>query len=430
MRVAFKTLGCKLNFSESATLERRLSEQGCSIVPFEGEAEVYVLNTCAVTEQAGRKCRYYVHGVRRRRPEAVVVLMGCYSALQAERLQQELGADLVLGNNTKFRLPELLAGLPGAAKGVFNPEEESQPRFYEAYSLREERTRSFLKVQDGCNYFCSYCTIPLARGRFRSGDLPRLLENARDILAHGSREIVLSGVNIGAYRGRDGESFTDLLRALSGLEGLQRLRISSIEPDLLTDEIIRMAAEKPNIMPHFHIPLQSGCDRILARMRRRYTRALYAEKVTLIKQLMPKAFVAADVIVGFPGEREEDFAETFDFLNSLPVSFLHVFPFSRRPDTPAYSMPDQVPQAVKAERVRRLITLSDAKKEALCRMCEGDVAQVLVESKEKGGFYSGFTENYLKVKLDCTEKEINTIQKVRLGPLGADGMVIGGMQND
>ena len=425
VRVAIKTLGCKLNFSESATLERRLAEEGYENVPFSDDADVYVVNTCAVTEEAGRKCRYYVHGVRRRHPDARIVLMGCYSALRAEQLQKELDADLVLGSNTKFQLPERIPELLSGGTGSFDPERESERDFFGAYSLREERTRSFLKVQDGCDYFCTYCTIPLARGRFRSGDLAALLAAARDIIAHDIREIVLTGVNIGEYRGGNGERLIDLLLALTALPGLQRLRISSIEPNLLTDEIIALAADSPVIMPHFHIPLQSGCDRILERMHRHYNRALYAEKVLRIKQLIPKAFVAADVIVGFPGETKEDFQETYDFLDSLPVSALHVFPYSRRPNTPAYGMPDQLSRAEKAERVRRLISLSDEKKLALCRLCEGDVVQVLVESKEKGGFYSGFSENYLKVRLNCTENAINTIQKVRLAETAADGTMKG-----
>jgi threonylcarbamoyladenosine tRNA methylthiotransferase MtaB len=425
VRVAIKTLGCKLNFSESATLERRLVEEGYENVPFSDDADVYVVNTCAVTEEAGRKCRYYVHGVRRRHPDARIVLMGCYSALRAEQLQKELDADLVLGSNTKFQLPESIPELLAGGSDCFDPARESERDFFGAYSLREERTRSFLKVQDGCDYFCTYCTIPLARGRFRSGDLAALLAAARDIIAHDIREIVLTGVNIGEYRGGNGERLIDLLHALTALPGLQRLRISSIEPNLLTDEIIAFAADSPVIMPHFHIPLQSGCDRILERMHRRYNRALYAEKVLQIKQLMPKAFVAADVIVGFPGETREDFQETYAFLDSLPVSALHVFPYSRRPNTPAYGMPDQLSRAEKAERVRRLISLSDEKKLALCRLCEGDVVQVLVESKEKGGFYSGFSENYLKVMLNCTENAINTIQKVRLAETAADGTMKG-----
>ena len=425
VRIAIKTLGCKLNFSESATLERRLAECGYTIVPFSAEAELYVINTCAVTEEAGRKCRYYIHGVRRRQAAAKTVLMGCYSALRAERLQQELGADLVLGSNTKFQLPERIPALLAGEDGCFDPACESSPDFFGAYSLREERTRSFLKVQDGCNYYCTYCTIPLARGRFRSGALPVLMEAARDIVAHDIREVVLTGVNIGEYRGENGERFIDLLRALTALPGLQRLRISSIEPNLLTEEIIALAAASPVIMPHFHIPLQSGCDRILARMHRRYNCALYAEKVLQIKQLMPKAFVAADVIVGFPGETEADFMETYDFLDSLPVSALHVFPYSRRPHTPACDMPGQLSRAEKAERVRRLMALSDEKKRTLCRQCEGDVVQVLVESAEKGGFYSGFSENYLKVRLNCTENAVNSIRKVRLAATAPDGTMKG-----
>lgn len=425
IRVAFKTLGCKLNFSETATLERRLAQAGYLCVPFDGEADVYVLNTCAVTEQAGRKCRYYVHRVRQRYPQAKVVLMGCYSALKAGALQQELGADMVLGSNTKFQLPDKLPLLLQDNAYVFDRSAEETSGFFGAYSLQEERTRSFLKVQDGCNYFCTYCTVPLARGRFRSGDPSRLLADASDVVAHGIKEIVLSGVNIGEYQGPKGERLIDLLSALSALEGLQRLRVSSIEPNLLTAAIIALAAERPNIMPHFHIPLQSGCDRILARMGRRYRTDLYAEKVMNIKRLMPEAFVAADVIVGFPGETEADFEESMQFIASLPLSALHVFPYSPRPNTLAAGMDGQVGKAVKAERVNRLIALSEEKKTALYRACEGKTAQVLVESKVHDGSYSGFTENYLRVKLPCDEKKTNTIQTVRLGALGADGMAIG-----
>lgn len=424
-KIAIKTLGCKLNFSESATLERRLSAEGHSVLPFDAEADIYVINTCAVTEQAGKKCRYYVHGIRQRHPLAKIVLMGCYSALKAEQLQKELGVDMVLGSNTKFLLPDKLAELSSDIPYIFDRTIEDERRFFGAYSLQEERTRSFLKVQDGCNYFCTYCTVPLARGRFRSGDLHQLLNDARDVVAHGMKEIVLSGVNIGEYHGAGGENFTDLLKSLSEVEGLQRVRISSIEPNLLTDEIIALAAERPNIMPHFHIPLQSGCDRVLERMKRHYRTPLYAEKVERIKKQMPQAFVAADVIVGFPGETEADFEETRRFLSNIPISCLHVFPYSQRPNTPAAVMPDQVPQTCKAERVKVLMALSDEKKTALYRSCEGQEARVLVESKEKGGCYSGFTENYIKVKLNCTEKEVNTIQHVRLLACDADGLMIG-----
>lgn len=424
-RIAVKTLGCKLNFSESATLERRLLSLGYLVVPFDAPADVYVVNTCAVTEQAGRKCRYYVHRVRQRQPQAKVVLMGCYSALKAGQLQSELGADMVLGSNTKFQLPELLPGLLEDATYVFDREKEEEKTFFGAYSLQEERTRSFLKVQDGCNNFCTYCTVPLARGRFRSGNLEALCADAADVVAHGIKEIVLSGVNIGAYRSEKGEDFFTLLQALSRVEGLQRLRISSIEPDLLSDAIIACVAERENVMPHFHIPLQSGCDRILERMHRHYPRQLYADKVRLIKQYMPQAFVAADVIVGFPGETEADFRETVEFLRDIPVSCLHVFPYSQRPNTPAALMPDQVSKAVKAERVQRLMQLSDDKKKELYLSCAGNTAQVLVESKEKGGCYSGFTENYIKVKLRCTEKEVNTIQPVRLCGIADDGQMTG-----
>ncbi len=424
-KIAIKTLGCKLNFSESATLERRLSAEGHSVLPFDADADIYVINTCAVTEQAGKKCRYYVHGIRQRHPLAKIVLMGCYSALKAEQLQKELGVDMVLGSNTKFLLPDKLAELSSDIPYIFDRTIEDERRFFGAYSLQEERTRSFLKVQDGCNYFCTYCTVPLARGRFRSGDLHQLLNDARDVVAHGMKEIVLSGVNIGEYHGAGGENFTDLLKSLSEVEGLQRVRISSIEPNLLTDEIIALAAERPNIMPHFHIPLQSGCDRVLERMKRHYRTPLYAEKVERIKKQMPQAFVAADVIVGFPGETEADFEETRRFLSNIPISCLHVFPYSQRPNTPAAVMPDQVPQTCKAERVKVLMALSDEKKTALYRSCEGQEARVLVESKEKGGCYSGFTENYIKVKLNCTEKEVNTIQHVRLLACDADGLMIG-----
>lgn len=429
-RIAIKTLGCKLNFSESATLERRLMEMGHSFVPFDSEADLYIINTCAVTEQAGRKCRYYVHGIRKWHPEARIVLMGCYSALRAEQLRQELGADMVLGSNTKFLLPEKLPLLMQGKPYVFDMMEERQDRFYPAYSLREERTRSFLKVQDGCNYFCSYCTVPLARGRFRSCDMPLVLEAVRDILAHDIREIVLTGVNIGAYKGGGGEDFADLLEAISNVEGLQRLRISSLEPDLLSERIIRMVAERPNIMPHFHLPLQSGCDRVLERMKRRYRRDLYAEKVLRVRTLLPNAFVAADVIAGFPGETDEDFAETIGFIQSLPVAYLHVFPYSRRPGTPAFSMPCQVPPQVKLERVRALMSLSNKKRREFHHSCEGSVARVLVESRLAGGIGCGFSENYIKVKIPCTENEINTIQTVRLSPDDADGFMKGEVLHD
>lgn len=426
VRVAFKTLGCKLNFSETATLERRLAEQGYIIVPFESEAEVYIINTCAVTEQAGRKCRYYVHHVRQKHPAAKLVLIGCLSQLKAEALQKELQVEMVLGSNSKFELPQRLAGILEAEPYLF--ENEKQTCFYGAYSLQEERTRSFLKVQDGCDYYCTYCTIPFARGHFRSGDVFSLVNDAKDIVRHGIKEIVLSGVNIGAYHTEKGERFFELLQALSSIEGLQRIRISSIEPDLLSEQIIALVAERKNIMPHFHIPLQAGCDSVLARMKRRYDTRLYADKVALIRKQMPQACIAADVIVGFPGETEQEFSETENFVRMQGITYLHVFPYSVRPNTVAATMPNQVAKAVKRERVRRLMALSAQKKMEFYHASEGQTAQVLVESKVRGNDYCGFTENYIKVKLHCSEKEVNTIQKVRLSEICTDGMMRGEMQ--
>lgn len=411
-RVAFKTLGCKLNFSESATISRQLAEAGYRIVPFAGEADVYVINTCAVTEQAGKKCRYYVHHIRQQQPEARIVLMGCFAQLKADRLREELQVDMVLGSNTKFELPQRMGQLCATPGYVFD--DQRQQGFFGAYSLQEERTRSFLKVQDGCDYYCTYCTVPLARGHFRSGELSRLVDDAREVVRHGIKEIVLSGVNIGAYRTEKGENFFDLLQALSAVEGLERLRISSVEPDLLSDDIIAFVASHPHIMPHFHLPLQSGCDAVLARMKRRYLTQLYADKVSLIRQYLPDAFIAADVIVGFPGETDDEFTETLDFISRSSLTCLHVFPYSVRPHTVAAAMPCQVTKAVKAERVRKLIALSDAKKQAFYHAAKGSEARVLVEAKERGSVYSGFTENYIKVKLSCSEKEVNNIVTVKL----------------
>ncbi|MFA7401814.1 MAG: tRNA (N(6)-L-threonylcarbamoyladenosine(37)-C(2))-methylthiotransferase MtaB [Bacteroidales bacterium] len=421
--IAIKTLGCKLNFTESAHIERLLKEQGYVFVPFEQEADMYVINTCAVTEQAEKKCAYYIHHIKNHFPQAKIALMGCFSALRKNELQARFEVDIVLGSNNKFELshiiPSLLAG--DSPKSTSYPDDTST--FIDSYSLHE-RTRSFLKIQDGCNYYCTYCTIPYARGHSRSDSLSHVITNAEKIVANGIKEIILSGVNIGDFRTPEGEGFYDLLLALEKVKDLKRIRISSIEPNLLTHEIIRLVSESEILLPHFHIPLQSGSDKILKLMKRRYNCDLFTERIHFIKQHMPHACIAVDVIAGFPGETEEDLQDTYAFLERLPISYLHVFPYSRRPGTPAYDMPNQLSNHEKSHRAKVLIELSDKKKLAFYKENLNSVRQVLIESTTKQGYDIGFTENYIRVKIEHTPRNINNIQTVRLNTIDADGSVI------
>ena len=432
--VAFHTLGCKLNFSESSALAEQFRRAGYAVVPFDEGADLYVINTCSVTDFADRKCRQAVRRALRRSPEAHVVVTGCFAQLKPREIAAIPGVDLVLGAAEKFRILEFVEELSKApGKGMVHAGDITQANsFHEAFSFGD-RTRSFLKVQDGCDYKCTFCTIPLARGRSRSDTLENAVARARAIAQRGVREIVLTGVNLGDFgngtaviegrRPRKEALFIDLIRALDEVEGIQRFRISSIEPNLLTEEIIEFVAGSRRFVPHFHIPLQSGSNRILARMRRRYRRELYASRVEAIKKAMPHACIGVDVIVGFPGESDEDFLETYRFLNELDVAYLHVFTYSERPNTPAAAMPDPVSMHLRRERNLQLTTLSDKKRRAFYRRHLGQKREVLFEKSKRPGKMSGYTDNYIRVEAPLIPELLNQTLEVELHALQPDGRV-------
>ncbi len=433
-RVAFHTLGCKLNFAETNTVQRAFEERAFTVVPFGEAADVAVVNTCTVTAEADRKCRQVIRRALRANPDAFVIVTGCYAQLRPEDLAAIDGVDVVLGAHEKFRLFHLIDS--------FKKREQTQiavscidevTEFGPAFSSNE-RTRAFLKVQDGCDYTCAFCTIPLARGKSRSAPLDQILAQARTIAARGFKEIVLSGVNIGLY-GQGAHdparetSLLDLLRALETVEGIERYRISSIEPNLLTDAIIDFVAASETFQPHFHIPLQSGDDDVLGTMRRRYRRAVYADRVARILDLMPDACIGVDVIVGFPTETEERFENTYQFLHALPVAYLHAFTYSERPNTTAVDQLDQmggapVPKPERSRRNRMLRILSQKKQHAFYRRHLGDTRPVLWESTEKDGVMYGFTDNYVKVQRPFDPARVGTIEEVRLGSMADEGTVV------
>lgn len=424
MTVAFLTLGCKLNYAESATLARQFVQSGFSHVSASEPADVYVINTCSVTEHADKKCRQAIRKVRKQQPDAVVAVIGCYAQLKAFDIMNIEGVSLVLGAEYKGRLVDEVMAY--AAK-----QEESPSPFYHgtspdhieaifpAYSAGEgdeTRTRSFLKVQDGCDYRCSYCTVPLARGASRNLPIAQVVAQAHEIAAQGVKEIVLTGVNTGDFGKTTGESFFDLLKALGEVEGIERYRISSIEPNLLTNEMIDWLATQPKFMPHFHIPLQSGCDKVLKKMRRRYVTSFFADKVAYIRERIPYAFIGIDVIVGFTGETAEDFEETYLFLQQLAPSFLHVFPYSMRPNTPAVGFPkeERVSDAEKTLRASRLGALSDELHHSFCQANKGRTEYVLFEGKCKEGMMHGYTRNYIRVERPFEASLINQIVEVQI----------------
>ncbi len=428
-KVAYYTLGCKLNYSETSTIARDLEQQGFEKVPFDQPADLYVINTCSVTDNADRKCRQVVRQAQRSNPDGFVAVVGCYAQLQPEEIASIPGVDLVLGATEKFRLTDYLDNLQKNAFGEVHSCEIGQADFYVGSYAIGDRTRAFLKVQDGCDYKCTYCTIPLARGISRSDTLENVLRNAREIAAQGIREIVLTGVNIGDYgKGEFGNkkhehTFLELVRALDEVPGIARYRISSIEPNLLRNEIIDYVAGSRRFVPHFHIPLQSGSNDILKQMRRRYLRELYAERVARIRQVMPHACIGVDVIVGFPGETEAHFMETYEFLHGLDISYLHVFTYSERPDTPAAGMDGVVPAQERNRRSKMLRSLSEKKRRAFYRGQLGRSCTVLFEGENKKGYIHGFTENYVKVKAPWDPALVGTVQQVRLRAIDADGLV-------
>ncbi len=428
--VAFYTLGCKLNFAETSTLARTLLEQGFRKVDFTRQADLYVINTCSVTEQANRKCRQVIHRALRQNPAARVVVTGCYAQLKPEELASIPGVDLVLGANEKFHLKDYLNRLDSEPDSRIHAcEIESFTGFYPSYSIGD-RTRSYLKIQDGCDYPCTYCTIPMARGRSRSTTIDRVLQQAGELAAAGIREIVLTGINTGDFgkhpgnQEQDEESFLELIRALDREAAVDRFRISSIEPNLLTDEIIDFVASSSRFMPHFHIPLQSGSGKILRLMRRRYNTALYRSRVERVKKLMPHACIGVDVITGFPGEGEKEFRESLSFLKSLDVSYLHVFTWSERPGTPAASMPGKVPEKIRHERTQMLRLLGEQKRKYFYRQFEGTQRKALFEAPKTDGLVRGFTDNYIKVKVSPTGNLTNQLLRVTLHRVEPDGEML------
>ena len=423
--VAFYTLGCKLNFAETSTIARTFEAAGYRRMQWEEKADIYVINTCTVTDNADKRFRYLVHGILKRNPEAYIIAVGCYAQTNPDEISRTGGVDLVLGAKDKFKITEYLSSLEKVPATQVHSCDISELDTYDgSYSL-SERTRAFLKIQDGCDYRCTYCTIPLARGKSRSQPLESVIANAEKIVAAGTYEIVLTGVNTGDWGRRldTGQNFFDLVKALDNVEGLRRVRISSIEPNLITDEILEYIASGDKFMPHFHIPLQSGCDDILRAMKRRYLTPLYRSRIEKIKELMPHACIGADVIVGFPGETEANFEETYRFISSLDVSYLHVFTYSERENTPAWSMAGSVPGKVRAKRSKVLHLLGGRKKAAFYRSQLGSVRPVLFESENKDGMISGFTDNYVKVRLPWEDGLANTIRNVRLDGADAEGEI-------
>ena len=430
-RVAFLTLGCKLNFSETSTIARLFDEQGYQKVDFKEPADVYVINTCSVTANADKECKQIVKAAQLIAPEAYIVVVGCYAQLKPEEIANIHGVDLVLGASEKFKLLNYLNDLTKKSKAeIYSCEIEEANFFVDAYSLGD-RTRVFLKVQDGCDYNCSFCTIPLARGGSRSDTIENAFKNAEKIAKKDVKEIVLTGVNLGDFwndeskiNNTKAESFFNLIEKLDMVEGIERFRISSIEPNLLKNEIIDFVAQSKKFVPHFHIPLQSGSNKILKAMRRRYLRELYSDRVDRIKRLMPQCCIGVDVIVGFPGESEDDFIETYNFLNKLDVSYLHVFTYSERDNTDAKKLKDTVPIPIRKKRNKMLRILSAKKIRHFYEQHLGETRIVLFEGDNKGGFMHGFTDNYIKVKTPFNSLLINQLRQVSLKELDPDGSVL------
>ncbi|ADY28006.1 tRNA (N(6)-L-threonylcarbamoyladenosine(37)-C(2))-methylthiotransferase MtaB [Cellulophaga lytica] len=428
-KVAFYTLGCKLNFSETSTIARSFVDEGFDRVDFAEAADMYVINTCSVTENADKRFKSIVKQAQKKNPDAFVAAVGCYAQLKPEELAAVDGVDLVLGATEKFKITDYINDLSKNDFGEVHSCEIEDADFYVGSYAIGDRTRAFLKVQDGCDYKCTYCTIPLARGISRSDTLENVLKNATEISAKNIKEIVLTGVNIGDYgKGEFGNkkhqhTFLDLVKALDTVDGIHRLRISSIEPNLLKNETIDFVSKSNSFVPHFHIPLQSGSDTILKLMRRRYLTNLYIDRVAKIKEVMPHACIGVDVIVGFPGETDEHFLETYHFLNELNISYLHVFTYSERDNTVAAEMDNVVPKNVRAKRSKMLRGLSVKKRRAFYESQLGSTRTVLFESENKEGYINGFTENYVKVKAPWNPELVNTLHTITLTEIDEDGLV-------
>ena len=434
-KVAFYTLGCKLNFSETATIARNIQDEGFDRVEFSDFSDIYVINTCSVTENADKRFKTIVKQAQRANASAYIVAVGCYAQLQPEELAAVNGVDLVLGATEKFKITDYLNQLTKNDTAAIHSCEIADADFYVSSYSVGDRTRAFLKVQDGCDYKCTYCTIPLARGISRSDSLQNILDNAKNIASQGIKEIVLTGVNIGDYgKGEYGNkkhehTFFDLVQALDRIDGIHRLRISSIEPNLLKDETIDFVANSNSFVPHFHIPLQSGSNVMLKAMRRRYMKELYVDRVEHIKRVLPDACIGVDVIVGFPGETDEIFLETYNFLNELDISYLHVFSYSERPNTHAASLPNEVSKYVRSKRSKMLRGLSVKKRRAFYESQINTQHTVLFEGENKEGYIHGFTENYVKVKSPWDPSLVNSLHDVNLTEIDSDGLVRIGFKN-
>ncbi|MFC4178797.1 MULTISPECIES: tRNA (N(6)-L-threonylcarbamoyladenosine(37)-C(2))-methylthiotransferase MtaB [Flavobacterium] len=428
-KVAFYTLGCKLNFSETSTIARNFQDEGFDRVEFEEVADIYVINTCSVTENADKQFKQVVKKAMKLNDKAFVAAVGCYAQLKPEELAAVDGVDLVLGATEKFKITDYINDLSKNDFGEVHSCEISEADFYVGSYSIGDRTRAFLKVQDGCDYKCTYCTIPLARGISRSDTLENVLKNAKEISQQNIKEIVLTGVNIGDYgKGEFGNkrhehTFYELVQELDKVEGIERLRISSIEPNLLRNETIEFVSKSRTFVPHFHIPLQSGSNDILKKMKRRYLREVYMERVNKIREVMPHACIGVDVIVGFPGETDEHFLETYHFLNNLDISYLHVFTYSERDNTEAAQMPNPVPANVRAKRSKMLRGLSVKKRRAFYESQLGTNRTVLFEGENKEGYIHGFTENYVKVKTPWNPELVNTLHEINLTKIDEDGSV-------
>lgn len=423
-KVAFYTLGCKLNFSETSTIGRQFEDAGYGKVHFDDTPDIYVINTCSVTENADKKCRQLVKKALSVNPNAFIAIIGCYAQLKPDEIANIPGVDIVLGANEKFNIVEHIESLEKNDVAIIeNANIKETKEFVPAFSIGD-RTRSFLKIQDGCDYFCTFCTIPLARGKSRNASIAETTAEASKIAKTEIKEVVLTGVNIGDFGQGGEENFEQLVKELDNIEGIDRFRISSIEPNLLNDEIIRFCLEDASrFVPHFHIPLQSGNDRLLKAMRRKYDRALFANRIAKIKSLRPDTCIGVDVIVGFPGETDEEFLDTVNFLKDLEISYLHVFTYSERANTTAIKLGDPVPQHVRKERSKQLHILSNKKKRAFYESNINSLRTVLFENEESEGFMFGFTENYVKVKTPINSSLANTFRRVRLTEIDRDGIM-------
>ncbi len=425
-KVAFYTLGCKLNYSETSTIGRQFNQAGFSTVDFTDTPDVYLINTCSVTDNADKKCRKVVKEALKYSPGAYILIVGCYAQLKPKEISEIPGVDMVLGAAEKFQIIDYLTNLTKNPKAIVYNQPIAEAKAFNASYSYGDRTRTFLKVQDGCDYSCTFCTIPLARGSSRSDTIENIIKQAEEIADSGVKEIVLTGVNIGDFGIREGkreDKFLDLVKALDEVQRINRIRISSIEPNLLTNEIIEFVASSKRFVPHFHIPLQSGSDKILSLMRRRYKRELYVERVARIKEVMPDCCIGVDVIVGFPGETREDFIDTYNFLNELNISYLHVFTYSERENTLAAEMQGSVPGSQRADRSKMLHILSEKKRRSFYESQVGKSAQVLFEGDHKDGLMHGFTSNYVKVQAKYDPVLVNELKWIKLEAVSPSGEV-------